>query len=380
MCPEGCNYTAYSADNRYIKCECGTNNTDIVTLDLDNLSADNAYKSFLSTMKSTNYKVMICYNLVFNFKIFCHNYGSILTLIIFLAYVGFMIYYCVKDISPVKLNISKILFKEQENNKENLKKSNFVKNAGKKQKGKVKFKEKGKEDINDNIDIDDININYPPKKGKIKKVRNKLENLETESVKFVNDTKSTKPKSKKNKNNNNVLIPKNLIKANDTKSEMNRSVKHKKINIFKKEDNSTDKSSEEKEKLRQKNLDNFELNNLIFYEACELDKRTFCTTYLSVLMREHIALVTFVAWKDYNLFYVKIEKFFIIFCTEMTMNGLFFVHESMHKKYTTGEDFTFVQKLPQFLFTLIVSHGLDVLLCFLCMTDVHVYEIKALPL
>ena len=72
---------------------------------------------------------------------------------------------------------------------------------------------------------------------------------------------------------------------------MNRSVKHKKINIFKKEDNSTDKSSEEKQK--NKNLDNFELNNLIFYEACELDKRTFCTTYLSVLMREHIALVTF---------------------------------------------------------------------------------------
>ena len=375
LCPDGCDYSEYSLDNKYIKCECGTNNTDIVTLDLDNLNVDNTYKSFLSTMKSTNYKVMICYNLVFNFKIFCHNYGSILTLIIFLAYVGFMIYYCVKDISPVKLNISKILFSEQEKIKENLKKSNFAKNAGKKQKVKVKFKEKGNEDNVDKIDIDDIN--YPPKKGKITKKKTNLDNLETESIKFVKDTKSTKPKSKKKYNKD--LIPKNLIKANDTKSEVNRSAKHKKIDIFKKEENSLDKFTEEKEKQKNKNLDNFELNNLIFYEACELDKRTFCTTYLSVLMREHIALVTFAAWKDYNLFYVKIEKFFIIFCTEMTMNGLFFVHESMHKKYTTGEDFTFVQKIPQLLFTLLVSHAIEVLLCFLCMTDVHVYEIKALP-
>ena len=81
-----------------------------------------------------------------------------------------------------------------------------------------------------------------------------------------------------------------------------------------------------------------------YAEACELDKRSFCTTYWSVLMREHLALVTFFAWKDYNLFYVKLDKFLILLCTDMTMNGLFFIHESMHKKYTVGEDFTFVQK------------------------------------
>ena len=63
----------------------------------------------------------------------------------------------------------------------------------------------------------------------------------------------------------------------------------------------------------------------------------------------------------------------------MTMNGLFFVHESMHKKYTEGEDFTFIQKIPQLAFTIIVANVLEVILCFLSMTDVHVYEIKALP-
>ena len=96
-------------------------------------------------------------------------------------------------------------------------------------------------------------------------------------------------------------------------------------------------------------------------------------------MREHSALLTFFACNDYNLFYIKIEKFFILFCVDMTMSGLFFVHETMHRKYTEGENFTFVQKLPQLLFTLIVAHILEVILCFLSFTDTHVYEIKNLP-
>ena len=125
LCPDGCDYSEYSLNKKYIKCECDANNSNIVTLDLDNLNADNAYKSFLSTMKSTNYKVMICYNLVFNFKIFCHYYGSIITLILFVVYVGFMIYYCFKEITPIKIKISKIIFEEQ--NKEMLNYINITK-------------------------------------------------------------------------------------------------------------------------------------------------------------------------------------------------------------------------------------------------------------
>ena len=90
-------------------------------------------------------------------------------------------------------------------------------------------------------------------------------------------------------------------------------------------------------------------------------------------------LFTFLSWNDYNLFYVKIERFFILICTEMTMNGLFFVHESMHKKYTDNEDSSFVDKIPQLLFSLLVSHAMEVILCFLSMNDKHIYEIKALP-
>ena len=114
-----------------------------------------------------------------------------------------------------------------------------------------------------------------------------------------------------------------------------------------------------------------------YLDASEYDKRTCLRTYWSVILREHYVLFTFLSRNDYNLFYVKIERFFILICTEMTMNGMFFLHETMYKKKTGG--ITFAQKLPQIIFSLIVTHIIEVMLCWLGMTDVHYYEIKALP-
>ena len=133
------------------------------------------------------------------------------------------------------------------------------------------------------------------------------------------------------------------------------------------------------EKIRAKDLDMYELNELDYDEAYELDKRGFCKTYWSVLMREHLFLFTFCNCYDYNLFYIKIEKFFLLICTQMTINGLFFIHESMYRKYSDEGELTFVEKLPQLLFTLIGAHIIEVILCFFSMTDVHIYEIKSLP-
>ena len=108
-CLGDCEYVSYSLDTKYMKCECGKNRTS-VTLDLKHLSKSNILQSFLSTFKSTNYKVMRCYNLVFNLKIFLKNFGSIITLLFFIIYIIFMIHYCRKDIHPLKVHISKILF------------------------------------------------------------------------------------------------------------------------------------------------------------------------------------------------------------------------------------------------------------------------------
>ena len=303
-------------------------------------------------MKSTNYKVMICYNLVFNFKIFCHNYGSILTLILFIVYLCFMIYAIFRGLAPIKINVSKLIFEEDKLN--NLNKSNLLKYSRKSLKSKLNLKEK-----------EEKNGHNPPKKGQVRKSKIETNNLVTEKMEFVETPKNDRDKKRKISK---VKPSAKTLLADVNNIEITKADKEKRNNV----DGTKDDSN-------QKNLDNFELNNLEFKDACKLDKRSFCKTYWSVLMREHVALLTFFAWKDYNLFYIKFDKFLILFCTDMTMNGLFFVHESMHKKYTEGEDFTFIQKIPQLAFTIIVANVLEVILCFLSMTDVHVYEIKALP-
>ena len=118
ICPSGCNYLEYVFDKKYIKCECDINTTGTEILDMEHLSGKNIGNSFLSTLQTTNWKVIICYNLVFNFKIFCNNLGSILILILFIIYIIFMIYFCIKDITPLKIQISKILFNETIKDKE----------------------------------------------------------------------------------------------------------------------------------------------------------------------------------------------------------------------------------------------------------------------
>ena len=345
VCPSECDFSEFIVDKKYIKCECDTNTTGIETLDLEHLSGKNIGNSFISTLQTTNWKVMRCYNLVFNFKIFCHNYGSILILILFVVYLLFMIYFSIKDINPLKVQISKMLFEESEEEEEKETKiiSKNIKLI-KKMKNKNTEKIKGK---------------APPKKKSLK-MFNKGEKVEekyinTEDHALVNQKR--KPVKKKSTQRTTLRRTSAIRNSFINKDELKK-----------------------EEENKNKKFDNFELNNLDYPEACKYDKRSCCATYFSVLMREHLALLTFFACKDHNLFYVKIENFLILFCVDMTMSGLFFVHESMHRKYTQGEDFTFVQKLPQLLFTLIVAHILEVILCYFSMTDTNYYEIKGLNL
>ena len=352
---------SYSTETKYLKCECKINTTDIVTLDVAHISGDNVAKSFYSTLKYSNWKVMICYNLVFNFKIFCHNYGSILSLILFIIYLLFMMYYSSKEISPLKISISKIIFKDtdiENNNNLDLKQKNKVSPK------KMKVKEKN-----------------PPKKTNMKKIKEDIDDTpkNTEEFEFIGN--DTKRKKKKNKTNN-KMKRNSKIKRKSQKGKKNLDIQIRNINIENIDEIKTRDSIsklQNYEKYLNKNLDNFELNNLDYEQASELDNRGFCRTYWSVLLREHSALLTFVAWHDYNLFYVKIERFLILFCTDMTMNGLFFSDESMHNLYVNNGEYSFVQQLPQILYSLIVCHILEVILCYLSMTDTAIYEIKGLP-
>ena len=136
---------------------------------------------------------------------------------------------------------------------------------------------------------------------------------------------------------------------------------------------------EKKEELKTyENLSDYEYNGLEYIIALEIDNRRFLRVYWSLLKREHTIIFTFFAWNDFNIFSIKLSKFFFLICTDMVLNVFFFSDESMHNIYESEGSFDFFDQLAQMIYTTIVSQVLQIFLNYLTMTDIHYYNIKSL--
>ena len=122
-------------------------------------------------------------------------------------------------------------------------------------------------------------------------------------------------------------------------------------------------------------MSNFELNELEYEDALELDNRNFLKIYWYLVKREQIVLFTFINWNDFNLFSIKLCKLFLALCSDMAFNVFFFSDESMHKTYETGGKHDWLGHLAQIAIAMVVSQILQVFVNFLTMTDIHYYEI-----
>ena len=346
-CPDGCGTSAYPLDNKYLKCECPVE--DDVRLDLKHISGDNVKKSIKSTFKNSNWKVMLCYNLVFDGEIFGKNIGAIITLILFFIYICFFVYYVMEGITPLQNTVAELMTAEDEKKEE---------------------AEKKAQDKEKNPAV--ISFKNPPKKSNSGNDDNKdrISSGILIDDKKDNDINIVTLKDNKNekRNSNPSVTDKDLSKIHIKKD----SIYTEEVNLNVKKVTETVDDDE-----KYKDLDDFQLNNLEYKEACRYDKRSFLKTYWSVLKREHIVIFTFISRNDYNLFYVKIERFLILLCTQMFMNGLFFTDDSMHKA-TKSTDYNFGQQLPKIIFSLIGTHLIEVFLCYLSMTDTVMYEVKDL--
>ena len=62
----------------------------------------------------------------------------------------------------------------------------------------------------------------------------------------------------------------------------------------------------------------------------------------------------------------------------MIMNALFFADKTIHKLYIEHGTYNFGQSLPGIIYSILITHALEILLCYLTMTDIHIYEIKSM--
>jgi len=130
------------------------------------------------------------------------------------------------------------------------------------------------------------------------------------------------------------------------------------------------KSSRIKNIIKKEALSDYELNDLEYIAALEMDKRHFCNVYFYLLRREHLILFTFFNWNDFNIFSIKLSKFFFSLCSDMAFNVIFFSDESMHNVYASGGSYDFIGQLIQMIYSTIVSQVLQVFINFLSLTDI----------
>ena len=293
-CQGNCHYSAYSLDTKYLICECDVNNDGIVTLDVKHFNEKNVAYSFYSSLKLSNYKVVICYNLVFNFKVFCKNYGSIISTLFLGAYVVSMILYALRTITPLRVEISRFIFDAGE--MENVLPMDTKKISPQRNEQKRTTKKNKSQKNNNNKSLPPKRVNTNSKKG-IKNTKNNSDTSNSESL-HLKGSKSKKEMA--NKSNDiivsNKISSKILLKKKE-KSGMSL-IPNSKKELDEKKDKEGQKS--EDEILDPDLLDNYEFNNLEYEQACEYDRRSCCRTYISVLMREELVLFTFFSCNDYN--------------------------------------------------------------------------------
>ena len=413
LCQENCQLLDYSPDTKLISCSCKTTDEGIQPTEENKFNPKTLYKSFYDILKYSNYKVLKCFDLVFKKKTFTiNNKGSVMVLVYFALYLSFLIAFCIKGISTLKnicsnfqgnltMNSNGMKSKDQivpninEKNMMNKNENTQNKKKHKRRKSKIKSYPPKKRltyaNLNNQNNNDIIINNLVNNINNINNVINTKNNKE-------NRTRKRKRKTLKTTKINDFQLKNNLKKALETKNNMNSKDNNenkiiindhsndnnyninsnKDILIYANKFEDIDKTEEKNNTIYIEELSNYELNNLEYEDSIKLDKRTFLQIYWSILRREHLILFTFFSRNDYNLLTVKFARFIFLVCTDMALNVFFFSDDSMNKIFLSYGKYDFVQKIPQFVYSVIVSQLLELLLCFLSLTDKYIYQIKRL--
>ena len=351
-CQSNCQFSSYLQNSLYLNCTC-----EVVTetnTEESNFSGKKIFESFYDVLKYSNFQILKCYKLIFNKTFFSNNLGSITVIIFFIIYLFCMIIYIIKGIAPLTNNMQNIVFKEEENKIKN--NAIYIFNKKKKQNKDIHNKS------------NKFKSSPPPIKRSISKkiLTDKKNNDGSQHIKEI------KLKSNEQAKSTNKFKMKKLLSSSEQV-----------INFSKKKDNMSlikylKESEEIKEEQEKEKLNSYELNELEYETALLKDKRDYFKIYFDILCREHLIIFTFLICDDYNILYIKYARFIFLVTTDMAMNVFFFSDDSMHKIFLNYGKYNFIQQIPQIIYTTLISQLIEVLLCYLSLTDKYIYRIKNL--
>mgnify|MGYP003571295984 CR=1 FL=1 len=228
--------------------------------------------------------------------------------------------------------------------------------------------------------IDDIknskNSNYTATKELIsdENISNQYINSKLTSINiniFQNIRKRTsKPKDKINLNDSKKAEEKKIKNKKSIEKPKETKIPHKAEKaLIKIENNNCDKR-------KFKNMNDQELNSLIYKLAIKYDKRTYFQYYWSLLKKKQLILFTFLPSNDYNLLTLKISLFLLSFSLYFTINAFFFTDETMHKIYKDYGNYNIIYQIPQILYSSIISTAINIILKNLSLSESNILKLK----
>ena len=410
ICQKGCSFKFYNKTTKKAKCDCAPQKELTETnITLINFNQNFLSGTFLRTLKNSNFLVLKCYKLVFNFSYLFKNIGRIVMTLIVIFFVILLLIYCIRDRKNINYYLESLIksninyFKKSSNNKKENNKLKDKSNNNKKhkniyqkslKKGKVNKNIKTKiynKSKHSNINNKKGDKNVPPKKINNKKTQNKKsldisKNSNSNINSITNNNLIAKNKEKNNLGININIIPINNVNYNKYKKTGNkRNIKsdNNNIEIYKSKSlNMTVKPRNSKKKLINNsfiNTNNFndeELNNMEYQPAIKYDKRTYSQYYCSLLKKKQLILFTFLPAKDYNLRSLKISLFLLSFSLYFTINGFFFDDKTMHKIYEGKGTYDIILLIPQILYSFIISLVINSILKMLSLSERDILLIK----
>ena len=282
-CQSGCQLSEYSFETEKLKCECNIIDSEINTEQKSQEVQSESkliYKSFYDVLKFSNYKVLKCYKLAFNLSIFKNNKGNIIVIVLFATYIILFIMYLINGKKELEVDMAKIIIDDKKkdiNNSPNLKNAktiihNNINNQLKSKDGennlpikninndKSIYNNQIIQNNNNNSLIMRINIKKKKKRRNIKLdfPPKKILNNRIDDLKINDDIILTRDKYRK------MTLKKIMAESNREINETENAQK-KKLEIF--------------EKTKEEKLDDFQLNELEYEIALNLDNRKFLEIY-----------------------------------------------------------------------------------------------------
>ena len=398
----GCNFTGFDIKTIRIiyLCKIGNdiNNNNVVSevniIDNDEDNNLNNFKKNTDFSKASNIKIFKCFSIFYNSKLFLENYGFYIMLFTTILIILLLIFSFpnkldkqLKIFCNIILSQMKKIYSKKQNEK------NLKINDGKNENTKVvndKINDIDNSNSlsddnsskNENIDISKIeNIKEIRSNSSQRDLNNKIKNNPNRDINQINKDSSINEKIKIDISNNHLNNLDNINNGKN-KSNYNGEDEHKIIDKLRKKNDSNLYLFYIIKyiplKKRKKYISEYEMENLSYEYALEIEDRNKSDIYFSLLREKNKIISIALNDKDFNIHTVKIALFIFNFNLSLAINALFFTDEAIYKINQDEGSFNLSTQISRIIYSAIISAVISYIVEFLGFTHNSIIKLRYL--